>query len=129
MLDDFDSLIRESIDGAERVTAIVKNLKDFSNVDKGEEQLANIWSEVLKIDRVGIHDNFFDLGGHSLMATQVVSRVRERMNVEIPLSEMFGYPTIAELAPIIEALVTGTGTDDKQCQNQTQENDHATCGW
>ena len=42
-----------------------------------EEMIAEIWAEVLKLDRVGIHDNFFDLGGHSLLATQVISRLRE----------------------------------------------------
>jgi non-ribosomal peptide synthetase component F len=69
-----------------------------------ERQLAQIWAEVLKLERVGIHDNFFDLGGHSLMATQVVSRIREQLNVELPLSEMFGYPTVAGLAQKIELI-------------------------
>jgi len=69
-----------------------------------EQRLAEIWAEVLKLERVGIHDNFFDLGGHSLMATQVVSRIRGQLNVELPLSEMFGYPTVAELAEYVETI-------------------------
>ncbi len=73
-----------------------------------EQQLAGIWAEVLKLERVGIHDNFFDLGGHSLMATQVVSRVRAQLHVELPLSEMFGYPTVAELAPVMATLLDGS---------------------
>jgi amino acid adenylation domain-containing protein len=69
-----------------------------------EAQLAQIWAEVLKLEKVGVHDNFFDLGGHSLMATQAVSRIREQLDVELPLSEMFDYPTVAELAQKIELI-------------------------
>lgn len=69
-----------------------------------EQQLTGIWCEVLKLDYVGIHDNFFDLGGHSLLATQVMSRVRERLGVELPLSEIFSNPTVAQLMPVIEML-------------------------
>jgi acyl carrier protein len=69
-----------------------------------EQQLAAIWAEVLKLERVGIHDNFFGLGGHSLMATQVVSRMRAQLDIELPLSEMFGYPTVAELAQKVDLI-------------------------
>ncbi|MGH7824578.1 MAG: non-ribosomal peptide synthetase [Candidatus Binatia bacterium] len=66
-----------------------------------EESLARIWAEVLSLDQVGIHDNFFDLGGHSLLATQVASRVREALQVNLPLRLMFDKPTIAELAEVL----------------------------
>jgi amino acid adenylation domain-containing protein len=66
-----------------------------------EEALANIWQLLLGVDRVSVHDNFFALGGHSLMATQVVSRVREELQVEMDLRELFGAPTVAELAEVI----------------------------
>ena len=63
-----------------------------------EASLAQIWSEVLKLQKVGIHDNFFELGGHSLLATQVISRIRSAFNLEIPLRTLFESPTIDELA-------------------------------
>ncbi|HHO58773.1 MAG TPA: amino acid adenylation domain-containing protein, partial [Thiotrichales bacterium] len=69
-----------------------------------EIRLAEIWRDVLKVSKVGIHDNFFDLGGHSLLATQVVSRLRESPGVELPMSEMFGAPSIAALAPLVDQL-------------------------
>ncbi len=69
-----------------------------------EQQLAAIWCRVLKLEQVGIHDDFFDMGGHSLMATQVVSRVREVLNVDLPVAEIFSFPTVAELAKKIEMV-------------------------
>ena len=67
-----------------------------------EELLANTWAEVLKLDRAGVHDNFFDLGGHSLLATQVISRICQAFKVELPLRALFERPTVAELAKRIE---------------------------
>ncbi|NEO15578.1 MAG: amino acid adenylation domain-containing protein [Moorea sp. SIO3E8] len=66
--------------------------------------LAEIWTEVLGIEKVGIHDNFFDLGGHSLMATQVVSRCRHAFGNELTLSILFELPKVAELAEYIETV-------------------------
>ncbi|HEX7314137.1 MAG TPA: amino acid adenylation domain-containing protein [Pyrinomonadaceae bacterium] len=62
--------------------------------DALEQQLADIWEEVLRAGRVGVHDNFFDLGGHSLLATRVVNLLRERCGVELPLRVMFESPTV-----------------------------------
>ena len=67
-----------------------------------EEVMAGIWAEVLKVKKVSVHDNFFDLGGHSLSATQVMSRVREIFKVEIPLCSLFEHPTIGALAEYME---------------------------
>jgi acyl carrier protein len=66
-----------------------------------EEELARIWVEVLGIDQVGIHDNFFDLGGHSLAATRVVSRVVKAFQLKLPLKALFESPTIADMALVI----------------------------
>jgi amino acid adenylation domain-containing protein len=62
-----------------------------------EELVADIWERILGV-RPGVHDNFFDLGGHSLRATQVVSRLGEAFGVELPLRVIFEAPTVAQLA-------------------------------
>ncbi len=67
-----------------------------------EQTLASIWSELLGLARVGIHDNFFESGGHSLLATQLISRVREKFQVEIALRQLFERPTIESFATVIE---------------------------
>jgi len=66
-----------------------------------EKSLVRIWEEVLAVRPIGIHDKFFDLGGHSLSATRVVSRVIERFQLEIPLQSLFQSPTIADMAAAI----------------------------
>jgi amino acid adenylation domain-containing protein len=63
-----------------------------------EEALAKIWSEVLKVHQIGIHDNFFKLGGHSLAATQVIVRIQKTFQIELPVHVLFQEPTIAGLA-------------------------------
>jgi amino acid adenylation domain-containing protein len=68
-----------------------------------QEALARIFAQVLGVSRVGIQDDFFALGGHSLMATQVTSRVREELHVELPLRLMFESPTVAALAEAVQA--------------------------
>ncbi|NEO50211.1 MAG: AMP-binding protein, partial [Moorea sp. SIO4A3] len=78
-----------------------------------QKNLVEIWQEVLGIEKVGIHDNFFDLGGHSLMATQVVSRVGQAFSVELSVSKLFENPTIAQLA---EVLVNEQQLEQKENQ-------------
>jgi amino acid adenylation domain-containing protein len=69
-----------------------------------EKVLAKIWSEVLGLERVGVHDNFFELGGHSLLVTQVMSRAREHFGMELPLLHFYETPTIAGLNELIETF-------------------------
>jgi len=68
-----------------------------------EEIIAEIWSEVFKLEKVGVHDNFFDLGGHSLLATQLISRILSEVQCQLPLRTLFERPTIAGVASQIEA--------------------------
>ena len=66
-----------------------------------EEALVGIWREILKLDDIGIHDNFFDLGGHSLMVARLISRINSIFNVTLTFLEIFQHPTIAQMATLI----------------------------
>jgi acyl-CoA synthetase (AMP-forming)/AMP-acid ligase II/acyl carrier protein len=70
-----------------------------------EKALAEVWAEILHLEKIGIHDDFFALGGDSLMATRVLIRLSEIMHFEVELSSIFEAPTIAELAERIEILI------------------------
>ena len=70
-----------------------------------EEELVKILAPLLKLDRVGVNDNFFHLGGHSLLGTQVIARVSERFGVDLTLLKLFDHPTVAEMSAEIEDLI------------------------
>jgi acyl carrier protein len=71
-----------------------------------EELIAQTWRDVLKVENVGIYDNFFELGGHSLVAIQIVARLQETFNKEVPLRVLFDAPTIAQLAQELETIIS-----------------------
>ncbi|MGL5076799.1 MAG: thioester reductase domain-containing protein, partial [Waterburya sp.] len=82
-----------------------------------EKQLEKIWAEVLGLESIGIHDNFFELGGHSLLITQLLAKVRNVFNVELPLKDLFNNPTIADLAERLGDKET-RGLGDKETGGQ-----------
>jgi hypothetical protein len=69
-----------------------------------EKTVASIWAQVLGLKQVGVHDDFFEIGGHSLLGTRIISRAREIFQTEVPLRALFENPTVAGLAAEIERL-------------------------
>ena len=86
--------------------------------DPLEETLARVWADVLELERVGIHDNFFDLGGHSLQSVQLVSRLTAALGRPVPVKTVFQAPTIAAMAEVLEretadaVIPSGSGGGD-----------------
>ena len=84
-------------------TCLTQSSDHFVPTETHEEKLiADIWKEVLKIERAGCHDNFFALGGHSLLGMKVISRVRKVFGVELPIRELFENPTVSTLTATVE---------------------------
>jgi amino acid adenylation domain-containing protein len=87
--------------------------------DEMEILLAAIWTEVLKLERVGRHDNFFDLGGHSLLVVQVITRLRRAVSVEVSIADLFANPVLADFARSLKRAST-----EVQCMTATGPNGH-----
>src|SRR5690606_36643976 len=68
-----------------------------------ERALVADWAEFLGVDTVGVDDDFFDLGGHSLIAVRILTRVQNRYGLQLPLATFFNAPTVARLASVIRA--------------------------
>jgi acyl carrier protein len=92
--------------------------------------LAQIWQEALGVERVGVHDNFFGLGGHSLSTVQITFRIRREFNLDFPLQTLLRIPTIAGLAKEIEARTLEQADDEKlaavfsEIENLSEEEVH-----
>jgi microcystin synthetase protein McyB len=82
-----------------------------------EEMVVRIWMDILKLDQVSIYDRFFDLGGHSLLVVQLISRLREEFQVEVPMIKFFNsMHTVVDLAQLIEEQQIGESADDDLLQ-------------
>jgi acyl carrier protein len=85
-----------------------------------EARLAKLWSEVLRVENVGVDDNFFQLGGHSLLALQLMARVRETFKADLPIKALFSSPTVAGLAQAISKAGSG-GSPMRRIGRRTNE--------
>ena len=70
-----------------------------------EEVLAEIWAEVLRLERVGVHDDFFDLGGHSLLIMRLLAKIQATFDLEISIRTVFSMPTLEAMAGEIERRI------------------------
>ena len=70
-----------------------------------DELIEGVWKDVLRLNKIGIHDNFIALGGHSLAAIRVTSRINEELEMEIPLNKVFNLPTIEEYSNYLEKIM------------------------
>ncbi|HYR10877.1 MAG TPA: phosphopantetheine-binding protein, partial [Longimicrobium sp.] len=70
-----------------------------------EEVLAEIWAEVLRLERVGVHDSFFDLGGHSLLIMRLLAKIQATFDLEISIRAVFSMPTLEAMAGEIERMI------------------------
>jgi cyclopropane fatty-acyl-phospholipid synthase-like methyltransferase/acyl carrier protein len=79
-----------------------------------EELLAGLWAKLLKYEVISRQDNFFNLGGHSLLATQLIARIRDQLKIELPLSKVFEYPILKELANYLDTCLWVNASEDSQ---------------
>jgi len=85
-----------------------------------EQAISDVWRSVLSMDQIGVSDNFFDLGGHSLLAAQVVRRLSERLNQDVPVISLFQYPTIRALAEHLGGVVEEADSGASRGQSRAE---------
>ena len=89
--------------------------------DETEQRLAGIWQQLLGIHGVGIQDDFFELGGDSLLVTQVISRIRSQLGVKLPFENLFEDSTIARLAERIKTVTWALQELDSPTDSPTED--------
>ncbi|MCB9100063.1 MAG: amino acid adenylation domain-containing protein [Anaerolineales bacterium] len=89
-----------------------------------EQTIADLWKEALKVENVGIHDNFFDLGGHSLLLAQVHGKLQQQLGFDLPIVRLFQYPTISTLAKFLSQERSNGEEARKASQQQIQQKAH-----
>ncbi len=89
-------------------SGLAKSTASFIAPNTGpEEAIASIWKDILHLDSIGVDDNFFDFGGHSLQVVQVQNRLREALGIDVPVLKLFQFPTIRALAGYLAAQSEG----------------------
>ena len=111
LLERFPLLPNGKVDRSGLPAPVVMASDGASSRNATEQAVQGVWAAVLGIAEPGVHDNFFSLGGHSLKATQVVSRLQQRFGKAVALREIFSHPTIAELAALIDREQESTAGD------------------
>jgi acyl carrier protein len=88
-----------------------------------EKKLAQIWQQIISLSQIGIHDNFFDIGGHSLLAVEIFAGIKKKFHLELPLALLFQAPTIHDLASCIDAelYLAGSGGTDVTAAAEREE--------
>ena len=86
-----------------------------------QKKMANIWAEVLGLEKIGINSNFFDLGGHSLMAVRIISRLRAVFQIDLPLHMLFESPSVAELSDLVDTIQWISGKQLDKAQEKREE--------
>jgi hypothetical protein len=102
---------RKALPALERLHA-EREVEDSGTLTPVEEIVAGIWCEVLKLPAVGRADNFFNLGGHSLLVTHTILRVRDTLKVELPVRSLFDAPTLAQFSRVIQEKMSDGGQGD-----------------
>ena len=95
-----------------------QSVRDFATATEIETSLAQIWSDILGLDRISLEDNFFDLGGTSLLGLQLIARIQKSFGIELRGVKLYQYPSIKKLAQYIAGQKTPTKTQLQPSQNQ-----------
>ena len=96
-------------------TAVSNRRNYVAPRNETETELAQIWCVVLQVEQVGIYDNIFDLGGHSLLFARIIAQVREVLDIQLSLADIFNAPTVVQLAAKVDVMLGGDlgGADEK----------------
>lgn len=90
----------------------------LNQIEKG---VAKIWAESLGLEQVGVNDNFFDIGGHSLLAVEIAAKLTKEFNVEIPVVDLFEKPTVSTLAALLSSVMSKQAAPTPELESEEQE--------
>jgi surfactin family lipopeptide synthetase A len=101
---------REALPAPDATNTLQDDISNGARTET-EQRIAEILGELLELEEIGLDDNFFMLGGHSLLGAQVIARLRDAFGVEIGLRSLFEAPTVAELSVEVERLAGALGSE------------------